>query len=411
MRSKPLYKISGEISAPPSKSVMIRALAGSLFVQGETIIRNPSYCNDALAAIDILKQFACVIDEQDDKIIIRTGNITPPKIINAKESALTLHLFTFIRSYFDSEFKVVGEKTILNREFNQLVNVIKLLGKNVETNSGKLPFKISGKVTNTNIEYDFVSGSQALSGLLFLYAMLENGELKTNYVASKKYVDLTLDLLSKYGVVFRKEKYKNFIFHSKQKENNEIQIEGDWSGAAFHLVSAAISGELKVNGLSADSNQADIKILEALRQYGAEISATNESVKVSSSEHKAFQIDATDCPDLFPPLLVLAMSAEGKSVISGVHRLINKESNRAAVLVKEFSKLGAIVYIDNDDMIIKSTLLHSGIIDSHGDHRIAMAAKTVEMITDGIIEIIDPECISKSYPNFYQDIEKIRTKL
>jgi 3-phosphoshikimate 1-carboxyvinyltransferase len=185
-------------------------------------------------------------------------------------------------------------------------------------------------------------------------------------------------------------------------------VEGDWSGAAFMLVAGAIGGSITVKGLCEQSCQGDRAILNVLEEAGAQIDVNENSISVHQRNLKAFQFDATECPDLFPPLVALAANCEGKSTIYGAQRLIHKESNRALALVSEFAKLGTEIELHKDKIDVKGAQLKRAVISSHNDHRIAMACAVAALKGDGEVAIDCPSCVFKSYPTFFEDLDSVR---
>ena len=181
-----------------------------------------------------------------------------------------------------------------------------------------------------------------------------------------------------------------------------------WDG--YH-VAGAVGGEVEIENLAVDSSQADRQILDVLEQFGARINRGNNAIQVTKAEMKPFNFDATDSPDLFPPLVVLASYAKGKSRIKGVSRLTGKESNRAEVLVEEFLKVGIKIETDGDDMIVHGGTVTGGTINSRNDHRMAMAAAVAGVGAGGSINIQGYECINKSYPDFFTDYQKTGGKI
>jgi 3-phosphoshikimate 1-carboxyvinyltransferase len=220
---------------------------------------------------------------------------------------------------------------------------------------------------------------------------------------------MTIHLLKQFGIKVTHNQYEVFHIPGKQKYRpTMLTIEGDWSGASFLLVAGSLAGEITVTGLQAESLQADRQILRALGYAGAHVETGENYVKVRRNELRAFDFDATHCPDLFPPLVALAAHCTGISRIEGVGRLIHKESNRAKVLQEEFYKIGISMRVENGNLYVTGpSLMKTGEVDSHGDHRIAMAAATVAMIARTPVRIAGAECIAKSYPGFYQDIKKL----
>jgi len=189
-----------------------------------------------------------------------------------------------------------------------------------------------------------------------------------------------------------------------------VDVEGDWSGAAFLLVAGAIAGSVTVTGLDLLSTQADRAILHALMMTEVYASITDEEISISSSNLglKPFHFNATDCPDLFPPLVALAAYCDGDSVIEGVSRLYHKESNRALSLQEEFKKMGVNIILQDDLMIIKGTGMVNGAnVHSHHDHRIAMACAVAALEANSETMIEAAEAVNKSYPDFYDDLKML----
>jgi 3-phosphoshikimate 1-carboxyvinyltransferase len=190
----------------------------------------------------------------------------------------------------------------------------------------------------------------------------------------------------------------------------EYTIASDWSNAAFLLVAGAIAGSVTVTGLDVFSAQGDKKILEALQDCGCFLSVSTESIRVRKNENKAFHFDATDCPDLFPPLVALATHCSGRSVIEGVHRLLHKESNRALSLQNEFKKLGIEIIIQDDMMIITGGKVRGGKVYSHNDHRIAMALAVAALGAEAAVEIEAAEAVAKSWPGFFEALRQLSVR-
>jgi len=177
-------------------------------------------------------------------------------------------------------------------------------------------------------------------------------------------------------------------------------------GAAFLLVAGAVAGNLEIAGLNLNSSQADSAILNALRDAGAQMEISAGAIKIEQSKLRSFHFDATHCPDLFPPVAVLAACAGGVSTIKGVSRLSQKESNRGIVLQQELGKLGISIVLEDDVMKVEGGRIRGGEVFSHNDHRIAMAGAVAGLVADGPVTVKNAECIAKSYPDFYSDLLK-----
>jgi 3-phosphoshikimate 1-carboxyvinyltransferase len=215
-----------------------------------------------------------------------------------------------------------------------------------------------------------------------------------------------------FGYDVSHDQYGTFLVKPVSKPANDqitYIVEGDWSGAAFLLVAGALAGKVTVKGLDVFSTQADKAILKALMDCGTNISIESEQITINAAfgnEGKAFHFNATDCPDLFPPLVALAAYCNGTSVIEGVSRLTHKESNRAVTLQEEFGKMGLNIKLQDDLMLIEGGAgLRGAKIHSHHDHRIAMACAVAALKADGETMIEDAEAVNKSYPDFYDDLK------
>jgi 3-phosphoshikimate 1-carboxyvinyltransferase len=263
------------------------------------------------------------------------------------------------------------------------------------------------------VSIDAGESSQLLTGLLIALPLAsENSEINVAHAVSKGYLDLTIDTCAAFGVRIEKNHdYSGFSIQGKQHyRSGEFHVEGDWSGAAFLVVAAAIAtgnDELEISGLRTDSSQPDKAVLTAARMAGAAIRIGKENVYVKKGSPRAFEFDATDCPDLFPPLAVLAAACPGTSILRGIHRLAGKESDRAASLKTCLESLGVCVTFDGDSMLVHGGNLSGGIIDSSGDHRIAMAAAVAALAAAGPVTILGSECVAKSWPGFFGDLASI----
>ena len=425
--------ISGIIRAPASKSSMQRACAAALLVKGKSIIHNPGHSNDDKAAVEIIRRLGAKLEMTDEKMITDSVGAEPLSTeINCGESGLGIRMFTPIVALFEKEIIITGEGSLLNRPMNFFDEILPQLGVKVESNNGKLPIKIKGPLRPKNIEIDGSLSSQFLTGLIMAYAAATSplaplhkwrGEqedsvfIKVNDLKSRPYIDLTLDVMKKFGLNLPGNKdYKEFSFpfttHHSSLTTHEYAVEGDWSGGAFLLVAGAIAGPITVRGLDMQSTQADKAIMDALSNANAGVALEAKGIKVRPSEMNAFEFDATDCPDLFPPLVALASYCVGETRIKGVNRLEHKESNRAVTLQEEFGKMGMKIILEDDVMIIHGGKSVKGArVHSHHDHRIAMAIAVAALKADAETAIEEAEAINKSYPDFYNDLQILNAKI
>lgn len=406
--------VSGDVKAPASKSSMQRACAAALLAKGTTRILNPGNSNDDLAAIDVITKLGALIESNSEtQLVIKSNGVNPvsPEI-NCGESGLGIRMFTPLAALSENELTINGSGSLLTRPMHFFDQIFPELGITISSNKGHLPIKIKGPLKPADIEIDGSLSSQFLTGLLMAYAAsgAENVSITVKDLKSKPYIDLTLDVLKKFGVEVENDNYKVFRFVSSDKlAASEYTVEGDWSGGAFLLVAGAIAGKITVLGLDKTSTQADKEILKALIDCGANINIENNRITIGPASLNAFSFDATDCPDLFPPLVALASYCNGTSFIKGVSRLAHKESNRGLTLQEEFAKMGVVIELDGDLMKVNGGKGVKGSkVHSRHDHRIAMACAVAALKASGSTTIEEAEAINKSFPEFYEKLKQIQ---
>ena len=353
--------------------------------------------------------------------------------------------------------EITGRGSILKRNLQEAAAALQAAGTDCRTReNGYLPFRIRGGITRKNICFSGKESSQTVSGFLMTLPLTDSctethpnpGDtvLTVTEPASLPYLELTLRILKRFGIRLRKQEIcrdgenadlsagpDKLIFTIPAGQHyrpSEIYLDADWSSASYFAVAGAIASSLQqrpspacsgitLKNMPLHSLQADEKILEILRSCGADIeispSAPASGIKnggkddlakdlyditVSAKELKAFETDATHCPDLFPVLAVLASHCKGTSCIKGVNRLMQKESNRAESIFTEFTLLGTQIDITDDRMYITGTTLHGAEVRSHNDHRIAMSLIIAGLFTDSPVRLDDIRCIDKSFPSF-----------
>ncbi len=398
---------------------MQRACAAALIKGGKTILHNPGSSADDKAALDIIQQLGATVDYTDDTIVIESHGVAPVSdTIHCGESGLSVRMFTSVAALSKQAITVTGSGSLVKRPLSFFNEVLPQLDVQVDSNKGLLPLQIKGPLQPKNITVDGSLSSQFLTGLLFAYAAANASDVSIHVdnLNSKPYIDLTLQVMNGFGLKTPVNKnYQEFYFGNQsisQFANQSITytVEGDWSGGAFLLVAGAIAGDVVVHGLDIFSTQADKAILQALMQSGSIISVEEKQISVKESSLKAFHFNATDCPDLFPPLVALASYCEGTTAIEGVHRLTHKESNRALTLQEEFGKMGVEIVLQDDLMLIKGGGVIKGAnVHSHHDHRIAMACAVAALKADGETVIDGAEAVNKSYPDFWQHLAQLQS--
>ena len=425
--------LRGEQVAPASKSSMQRACAAALLHRGTTRILNPGHSNDDLAAIDVIQKLGAIVKTEDaskekinsTSIIVHSNGVQPiGDTMNCGESGLGIRMFTPIAALSDQSITVEGIGSLLKRPMHFFDTIFPKLGIEIQSQAGYLPIQIKGPLKPANIEVDGSLSSQFLTGLLMAFAATENTNavIEVQGLKSKPYIDLTLSVLNTFGWKVQHQDYKRFEFlaHPPLADHIDYTVEGDWSGAAFLLVAGAIAGPIVVKGVQLNSTQADKAVIQALKDAGASIDINENAIQIGPAKDKAgvvgslkaFEFDATHCPDLFPPLVALAAVCNGVTILHGVSRLAHKESDRGLTLQKEFAKLGIRIELNEDRMMVYGgTGINGAEVFSQHDHRIAMACGVAALCADGPITITDAEAVNKSYTDFFKHLQYLGAKV
>lgn len=405
--------IEGALTAPPSKSMMQRAVAAAALAPGSSVLLNPSSCDDALAALGIAEGLGAEVRRGGTSVKIKGGGRPRGHRLACGESGLCMRLFSPIAALFDRSFTLTGRGSLVARSVGTLEEPLKALGARCQTHRGFPPVTVRGPIRGGEVNVDGSMSSQVASGLLMALPLCpQDSVLTVANLKSKPYLRMTLSLLKEFGIIIHHdEELRRFEIPGQQAYHpRTYRVEGDWSGGAFLLVAGAIAGRVTVRNLALKSLQADRAILEALERAGAEVDTERDAVTVEQSGLKAFEFDATDCPDLFPPLVALACYCKGRSVIRGTERLKHKESDRALALVREFRKMGALIRVQGGKMEVTGGRLKGGEVSSHHDHRIAMACSVAGLASEKGVRIRDWSCVGKSYPQFFDVLKALRRK-
>lgn len=409
-------RLNGTLQAAASKSSMQRACAAALVAPaGKTLIRNPGHSNDDKAALDIIQRLGATVIQAPGGMEIHTKGVRPiTDTVDCGESGLSIRMFTPLAALSTKALTITGSGSLVERPMDFFDEIFPFLDVKIQSRNGRLPLQIQGPLQPRNITIDGSLSSQFLTGMLLAYsaAGAEDVSIKVNDLKSRPYIDLTLEVMRQFGLrVPENIQYESFYFgkhlHQPTSASRSYTVEGDWSGAAFLLVAGAIAGPLHVTGLDLRSPQADKAILQALVQCGAGLKMDDGGIRLQPLPLKAYQFDATDCPDLFPPLVALAAYCEGTSVIEGTSRLTHKESNRALTLQEEFGKMGVRIDLEGNLMRVHGTgICRSSRVHSRHDHRIAMACAVAALRATGEVVIEEAQAINKSYPDFYTHLQE-----
>ena len=406
-------QVSGEVRPPCSKSYAQRALAAALLSDGETTLSNIELCDDTRYAMNVITGLGASVRQTGPTEYVIRGGLAPiTDTINTGESGLATRLFTPIAALCDRRMTITGTGTMLRRPIGMMIDPLRNLGVQVRSN-GYLPITVQGPLRGGETDVEAYVSSQFLTGLLMSLPLAEGDTiLHVEQPNSLPYLAVTVDLASKFRIRMEHNGFREFFIPGGQHYHPaKLQIEGDWSSAAFMLVAGAIAGEVTAKRMNTLSLQADLAIIQALTKAGAVIITTPDEITVRKRELTGFDFDATQRPDLFPILAVLGANCEGTTHIRGMNRLVYKESNRAEAIVSEYTKLGMDVALEDDVMTVRGGSLSGGTIDSCNDHRIAMAAAIAALAASGPVTITNAQAVTKSYPRFWDDLDSIiRTK-
>jgi 3-phosphoshikimate 1-carboxyvinyltransferase len=395
------------VTVPPSKSYAQRAIVAAAMAQPATTIRNTGISEDVFAMAAAVQKLGAAVVFLSNHFIV-TGKKREPEVqINCGESGLAARILACIAPTFGSYSEITGKGSLLRRSMKDLEEFLPCFGVKCTTEDGHLPIKLDGALRGATTKIDGSKSSQYLTGLLMaLPVCRENSVLEVDHLVSTPYIDVTIDVLRQFNIHITHENYKRFFIEGGQTYKllkKEFIVEGDFSAAAAFAVFGAISDHpVILEGLNPDSAQADRIITFVLELAGANVAWKRNGLYVSKNQLKPFDFNANHCPDLFPVLVALAAACDGTSRIEGIGRLKNKESDRGLALQKEFAKLGLKIDLAGNFMLVHGTRkLNSGTIDSHNDHRIAMAGAIAACLTDNGITVTNADAVAKSYPEFW----------
>ena len=459
------YPSAEPVQMPCSKSFAQRAIIAAALSEGVSVLRGYSPCGDNESAIAVARALGAEVTvglSYASGNVAKDGSALTIKGIGAKRNSLkinTLHtgesglltrmMIPLLSVLNDGDVRVTGEKTLTGRPLKGAPEIMSAFGvrlvqageRAANSASGPadsaaevfVPLDINGSLNAGKASISGVSGSQIISGLLMALPLLdEDTVIELNNPKSIPYLFITMDVMKAFGVKvwcdmeggeeFAESKdwsdCTSITFHIKGGQAYkaaDMDIEGDWSSAANFLVAGAVFGRVELTGLDTKSLQADLSIMDILMEAGASLSQLGDDdpkglIHVQRAPLSAFEVDAANCPDLFPIVAVLAAFCEGTSRIAGVGRLANKESDRGKAILEMLTKMGVNAKIAGDKLIVEGhslarrslthTLLRGGSYTSHHDHRMVMALRVAGIGADSPIEIDDTQCVAKSFPTF-----------
>lgn len=441
---------SRPVPVPSSKSFAQRAVIAAALADGTSRLSGYTPCGDNESALHVAESLGAGISRQGDVIVIEGTGAGPQSSaqdsFNVGESGLLARLMIPLAAMVArGDVSISGEKTLLTRPMQGVREIMRRFSVQTESLSGGnvdgmsddtvcVPLKVSGPLVPSFTEVSGLHGSQIISGLLMALPLAgKPSKISVHSPKSIPYMYMTLDVMKKFGVAVSNEMFGDrdflesdgdwsyctdidFKIRGGQRYHAaDLRIEGDWSSAANFLVAGAVFGKVVLSGLDTTSLQADLSIMDILMDAGASLSQLDGStgdIIVQRAPLNAFETDASNCPDLFPIVAVLAAFCQGRSRIAGTDRLSHKECDRGAAIMEMLEKMGVEAEIQDNALLVtgqslaqrllSGTLLKGGEYSSHHDHRMAMALKVAELGADGPFVLDDTDCIAKSFPSFLE---------
>lgn len=411
--------IKGEVKAPGSKAYTHRALVASLMTPGETRIKGALYCDDTKRTLDGIRELGANLTFQDDLITSKgpPNEAMSDARIECGDSGATLRFLAAVASVFPRTTSLVVRGVLASRPIAPLLNALNDLGATAKaTQDGQeLEVKIRGPLKGGKASVPGEISSQFISGLL-LASPGSRADVHiriTGELESRPYVDMTLEVLRRHRIKAEFREGQLFVPGPQEYQPAFHVVDGDFSSAAF-LMSAAAScgGSVRIRRLSAHSLEPDSMMLDIAPLLGLRIFRKEETLIVERSKLQGFQFDASNNPDLVPALEVIGCLARGPSEITGLRRLRYKESNRLLTVPLELSKMGAKIHVKEDRVRIEEgAMLRGTSLDSHGDHRVAMACSIAALGAHGESIIENAEAVTKSYPDFFDDLRGLGAEI
>ncbi len=454
---------SEELSMPSSKSFAQRAIIAAALAEGVSHLKGYTPCGDNEAALQVARNLGAEVQVDGSQVTIKgiaakAGSYANPDLHVGESGLLTRMMIPLMAQLSDKPVTFTGEKTLLGRPLTGAKEIMEAFavegqdiirsvsdqgvaaGQGGESDVIRVPLKVTGPLKAGRAEVSGKHGSQLISGLLMALPFAEkNSSLIVHEPKSIPYIFITLEVLKKFGLRIGNEMLggrdflesngdwslcTEMVFKVRGGQGYkaaDIDLEGDWSAAANFLVAGAVFGQVEVAGLDTTSLQADLSIMDILMDAGASLSQLDGdkgNITAQRAPLRAFKVDASNCPDLFPVISVLAAFCQGTSRLAGVGRLANKESDRAKAIIEMLTQMGVQASVEGDEMVIEghclaqrilasrdgaaNGLLNGGSYTSHHDHRMVMALKVASLGASSPIVIDDETCVAKSFPQFAQ---------
>jgi 3-phosphoshikimate 1-carboxyvinyltransferase len=420
IKIKPLTMFKKNIiEVPGSKYIANRVLMLAALSEGKSILSNVPRNNDIINAIKALENLGIDIQQSGNKLqITGTGGKIEPVTdsINVGESGTLMRFITAVSALSEKKVTITGSQRICERPVDHLIDALAQVGIKSSAPTGCPPVSIEGgKISGGEIRIKGNISSQFISGLL-LVAPFAQEDLKiilTSELVSVKYVDMTIDLMEKFGVKVKRKDYSEFFIPKGQTYRpRNFTIPGDWSSASYFLAAAALLQE-KITILNMDMNslQGEAEFYKVLEAMGCKVKTEKESITLSASEKlKSLDIDMGNMPDVAQTLAAIAPFCAGTVTIRNIEHLRYKECDRILETANELRKLGAKITTTRDSITIQPSRLTGAVVETHNDHRMAMSLALPGLKIENVI-INNPQVSAKSFPNYWEKLQEIGVEI
>jgi 3-phosphoshikimate 1-carboxyvinyltransferase len=407
--------VDAVLTLPGSKSYTHRALIAAALAEGDSILKNALKAEDTELTAQAIARLGAGIDWQEAKVLVRGtgGRLSPaPEPIYLGNSGTSMRFLTALVALGEHEYCLTGTPRLCQRPMGELLEALGRLGVTAVSERGNdcPPVLVKGGLTGGRTRLSGAISSQYLSALLLIAPLAPLGvEIEiTGELVSRPYVDLTLDVQTAFGISHFRKGYRLFQVPGGQMyESREYDIDADASSASYFWAAAALTGgRVTIANLNMETCQGDVDFLSVLSRLGCHIKSSPNGLTVEGGPLTGIAMDMSTMPDLVPTLAVLAAFAQGETHITGVGHLRHKESDRLTTVATELRKMGVDAQETEDGLKIVGGQPHGGEIDTYSDHRIAMSFAVAGLKTPGII-IKDPDCVAKSFPEFWEFFEKL----
>ena len=411
-------KLKGRIVCPANKSYTHRAIFLAALSDGKSIVKKILRSNDTIATINACRGFGIEVEEMENNVTIKNtiDSTVQNSMINAENSGTTIRIAIAIAALSGGNTRLTGDDSLRKRPMQPILDALETMGVETESEDGKPPINIKGKIQGKEISIKGDISSQFISALLIIAPRLPEG-LTVNIegeLVSKPYVDLTIAIMKKFGVEVKiEEEYKRYNVSHQIYKPTTFSIPSDFSNLALLLAANVLLDDgLNIEISLGDMPQGDEAIVDILEKLGVNVRLEEEMITTESPELlNGGKFDLSNTPDLLPAIAILALKSEKPIEMFNVKHARYKETDRIAILSRELKKIGLDVEEKEDGMIVKkSGELHSAELNSENDHRMFMAFSIVGMFI-GDCTVSDPDAVKVSYPEFIEDMKNVGANL